>query len=328
MNEQLRQQMHQILLERFGINIDEAIFRFSTQNYAFIFPEKPYMIRVSMSPKKTRSEILSELMWLDDLKPFKQTICEPSPSLLGNLLEEFEIDGTPYRASMFRKARGNVKVSTEMKPMFFLCVGDLLGAIHRVSTDERELGIRYRRKSLAETFAERRQQVWDRLPELARSRILELEERVNALPQELGKYGICHGDFHNNNFFVDENNIWLFDFDGCTYTHYLYDVASFFQSCLMFGYLPEKDRRSVLYEDVLPYFKIGYELNKACPADYWEHLELFLAYRTALAYMALYEIDECGVVDNLEQIKQFFGYIVTQENVLDAMTNALRAQRV
>ena len=45
------------------------------QNYAFIFPEHPYMIRCQHDTEKTRKEILSELMWVDDLKQFKQTIC-------------------------------------------------------------------------------------------------------------------------------------------------------------------------------------------------------------------------------------------------------------
>lgn len=44
------------------------------------------MLRVSIPPNKTRQEILSELMWVDDLKQFKQTICEPNVSLRGNLL--------------------------------------------------------------------------------------------------------------------------------------------------------------------------------------------------------------------------------------------------
>lgn len=55
-------------------------------------------------------------------------------------------------------------------------------------------------------------------------------------------------------------------------------------------------------------------------------MELFIAYRVAMAYMSLLEIDECGVVDNLEQIKQFLGYIISQDDVLDAMTAALKRQ--
>lgn len=142
MNEKLMKPMREILLKCYGVDIDEAKCHYSTQNYAFIFPEKPYMIRVSMTPKKTRKEILSELLWVDDLKQFKQTICEPSVSLNGNLLEEFEIDAVIYRASMFRTARGNVQTMAKMDPMFFICVGELLGKIHYVSTNERELGMR------------------------------------------------------------------------------------------------------------------------------------------------------------------------------------------
>ena len=140
--------IREMLLKCYGVDIEEAKCHFSTQNYAYIFPNHPYMIRVSKMPKKTRKEILSELMWVDDLKQFKQTICEPSVSIGGKILEEFEIDGVTYRASMFRTARGNVQASTEMTPMFFICVGELLGIIHHVSTDERENGMKFQRKEL------------------------------------------------------------------------------------------------------------------------------------------------------------------------------------
>lgn len=127
MNEKSRDEMRQIILERYGADIYKAKCHFSTQNYAFIFPGEPFMIRVSATPKKTRSEIMSELMWVDDLKQFKQTICEPNVSLKGNLLEEFEIDGHTYRASMFRTARGVIKATTDMNPMFFICVESFWG---------------------------------------------------------------------------------------------------------------------------------------------------------------------------------------------------------
>ena len=102
MNNELKIKMREILLDRYGIDIDQAKCYFSTQNYAFIPNGQPsFMIRVSATPKKTRSEIMSELLWVDDLKIFKQTICEPNVSLRGELLEEFEIDGwdrPPHKA--------------------------------------------------------------------------------------------------------------------------------------------------------------------------------------------------------------------------------------
>lgn len=324
MNEALKQKIREILMERYGVDIDRAKCHFSTQNYAFIFPGEPFMIRVSAAPKKTRAEILSELMWLDDLKQFKQTICEPNVSLHGRLLEEFEIDGRVYRASMFRTARGVIKDTTDMTPMFFICAGDLLGAIHHVSTNEREMGIRFKRPTKADDFASLKARVADRVPDAIMRRISGIEEKVNGLPQDTGLYGICHGDFHMNNFFVEENNIWVFDFDGCAYAHYLYDVASFVQACFLRGYGAGRDLRWVMQEEMLHYFKIGYMLNHPCGERFWDDLELFIAYRTALTYLSLMEIDNIGVVEDTRKIKQFFAYIITQDDVMDAMTAAMK----
>lgn len=322
MNEKLRQQMREILLDRFEVDIEEAVFHFSTQNYVFIFPEKPYMVRVSITPKKSRGEILSELMWLDDLKEFRETVCEPSLSAHDNLLEEFDIEGTTYRASMFRKARGSIMPTTEMTPMFFICVGDLLGAIHHVSANEREIGMQYRRARLADQFGRLKAFVRERVPPDVLQRIDAVEERVNALPEALGDYGICHGDFHTNNFFVDGNNIWLFDFDGCVYANYLYDIASFISACFLSGYGAGRDLRDVLYQDLLPYFRIGYDLNKESTEEFWRNLELMLAYRSAHAYLSLCKITDCGIVDDLDSVRRFLALPITEGDVLSAMTCA------
>ena len=182
MNEELKQKLRQFLLACYDLDINEAKCYYSTQNYAFIFPGKPYMLRVSMTAQKTRAEILSELMWVDDLKQFKQTICEPNMSLNGRLMEEFEIDGKVYRASMFRTARGTVEPVAKMNPMFFVCVGDLLGSIHQVSTNERKLKIHYKRKTLAEQFAQRKERAFPFLSADVQSRIESIEAQVNALP--------------------------------------------------------------------------------------------------------------------------------------------------
>ena len=325
MQEEFKRKLRDILIERYDVDIDEANMYMSTQNYAFIFPGQPFMIRVSTAPKKTRTEILSELMWLDDLKQFKETVCEPNVSKLGNLLEEFEIDDRVYRASMFRTARGVIKTTPEMKPMFFICVGDLLGTIHHVSTDERELGIKFKRKEKSEEFVALRERVKDKIPSEILERILKIEEQVNNLSTELGVYGLCHGDFHINNFFVEDNNIWVFDFDGCSYANYLYDVASFIQACFLRGYGAGKDLRQVMNDEVLPYFKIGYSLNKECGDGYWDNLELMIAYRTALTYMALAEIETVGVISDTEKIKQFFSFLMSQDDVMDAMTMAMKS---
>ena len=322
----LLQAIREIILQRYGVDIELSKKIFSTQNYAFIFPGQPFMIRISVTSKKTRGELLSELIWLDDLKQFKQTVCEPHVSLLGNLLEEFEINGQIYRASMFRTAKGAINTTTEMTPMFFICVGDLLGTIHNTSTDERKLGIKFKRKNKSDDFAALKERVADKVPSHIMDKINIIESQVNSLSQDIGQYGLCHCDFHINNFFVDVNNIWVFDFDSCAYAHYLYDVASFIQACFLRGYGAGKDLRTVMNE-ILYYFKIGYSINKSCDEQYWDNLELFISYRNALTYLSLCEIDNIGVVEDTDKIKKFFAFIMSQDNMLDAMTFALCKER-
>lgn len=314
--------IREMLLKCYGVDIEEAKCHFSTQNYAYIFPNHPYMIRVSKMSKKTRKEILSELMWVDDLKQFKQTICEPSVSIGGNILEEFEIDGVTYRASMFRTARGNVQASTEMTPMFFICVGELLGIIHHVSTDERENGMKFQRKELKDIFSHQKEKVWEKLKPEIQGRITAIETQVNSLPQDLGIYGLCHGDFQANNFFVEANNVWLFDFDGCCYANYLYDVASFILSCFLGGFGGGKECSKVI-EEILHYLKIGYELNHKCTDEYWEQLPLFISYRAAYTALMLAEIDTCGVVSSLDEIKEFFSFILLQDSIYEGITKVI-----
>lgn len=323
----INDQMRQILLQRYGIDIGEAELRFSTQNYAFIFPGKDYMLRVSIAPQKTRREILSELMWLDDLKSFASTICEPSPSLQGNLLEEFELDGITHRAAMFRTARGTVKKTADMTPMYFICVGELLGKIHKVSAEEQQIGLRFERTALADKFDKKLQQCQEKIPADILENIRRIQKKVDDLPKTDGEYGLCHGDFHFNNFFVEHNNIWLFDFDSCGYSHYLYDVVSFIQSCLLHGYHAGEDMAKVVFEDILPWFRIGYDLHHKMEESCWDQLEAFLDYRTAYTYLALADIEEYGIDNTLDQIKQFFTYVISQERVIDAMTQMMRMRK-
>jgi hypothetical protein len=64
--------------------------------------------------------------------------------------------------------------------------------------------------------------------------------------------------------------------------------------------------------------------NMKCPENFWDDLDLFIAYRTALTYMSLFEIDNIGVVDDSNKIMQFFAYIISQDDIMDAMTGAMK----
>ena len=263
------------------------------------------MIRVSIGYYRTREEALSEIMWVDDLKQFSDTICEPSPSLHHNLAEEFDINGKHYRATMFRTAKGNVKEVKDLGWKDILLVGDLLGRIHKESRDAAAQGILYKRPKWYEKRERGMKTALPKQEEYVRKYVTEVFETIKALGESPDIFGMIHGDFHINNFFIDGNNIWVFDFDECSYGYFMYDIASVISTWLMYLYKPEKTRRAALYEDILPYFRQGYDEHVKLPEEHWALLELFLKDRQCVIANALYVIEESGVLSDMEQMRRY-----------------------
>ncbi len=322
MNEQLKEQLRQILLDLYGLDINEADARFSTQNYAFVFPGQPHMIRVNMA-QRSSEQILGELMWLEDLNAEHATVCEPSPSLHDNLLEEFVLDGKICRASMFRTARGTPITVPRMDRMFFVCAGNLLGKIHSTSEKQIRNGKKYRRAMQPDNFSKLKKAVWDTLDPAIRDRIASIEEKVFARSRDAENFGLCHCDFHLNNFFVENNNIWLYDFDGCSYGYYLYDIAIFVLACISNGYRLGEDCVETVRQYILPYFMMGYELEKQCGPHYWEDIELLMAYRACFSFMTLSRMGP-NVSPVVQRWRDFYSYIIAQDDILSALSYASR----
>lgn len=325
MNEELNVIRKQ-LLDCYGLDINEAKCYFSTQNYAFIFPDKPNMIRVSIGKGKSREETLSEVLWVDDLKQFSETVCEPFPSLKNHIIEEFELDGVHYRAAMFRTAKGNVRDISRMDPMYFITVGDFLGRIHAASADAANQGITYRRKKWYDKRDITMESARKVLSPEMMERIEQIYCRVKEVPEDPRWFGMIHGDFHTNNFFVDGNNIWAFDFDECCYGYFMYDIASALITWLMYGYGMDqnKTRRQTLYEDILPYFRSGYSLHLNLPEEHWDTLELFLEDRCCVMALALSQIQKSGILKDLDATRQFVCFPLTQDDILDGFDTILK----
>lgn len=308
------------ILSYYGLDIEEAKCYFSTQNYAFIFKEKPYMIRVSIGSSKSRQETLSEILWVDDLKQFSDTICEPSPSLNDHLIEEFDIDGISYRTAMFRTARGKVKDIAKMDPMYFIAVGDLLGTIHAASSDANRQGIRYKRPVWEDKRDGLINAVRDKMDPAMLARIEKEYEQIKAVPRDDDSFGMIHGDFHPNNFFAEGNNIWVFDFDDCCYGYYMNDIATVLISWLVFGYKVPESRRKVLYEDILPYFRIGYELHMKYDEEYWSLLEQFMRFRQSGLALALTKMSlNGGLTEEIDRIKNLTYLMLQYDDILEGL---------
>ncbi|MDL2246927.1 phosphotransferase [Methanobrevibacter sp. OttesenSCG-928-K11] len=287
--EEIINEIRDIILDRYGLDINDAESSYSTRNYAFVFPDD-YIIRISANwHNRDRKQLMAELLWLQELEEYSDTICKPIPSLNNNHFEEFEINGNLYKATKFKKAEGNMIKGSNLDNWHVMLVGDLLGRIHSASKNANKNNIYYERpkweemdKSLLSIVES--SEIKDFIDENVIVKIKDTVGEIKKLNENIDNFGMIHGDFNSYNYYVDGNNVWVFDFDDCQYGFYIYDIATVILMWLMqvdanIG-IPSK--KTLFENGMLESFKKGYSQRMSLNDDEWDKLELFMKYRLEL----------------------------------------------
>ncbi|MDO5574283.1 MAG: hypothetical protein Q4G60_09960 [bacterium] len=94
--EQLTHQLRKSILERYGMDIEEAQVHYSTRNYVYVFPTDN-ILRVSAEEQSAKpSEREAELTFLLDISHHCKTVCIPKPSLKHHYIELIKVDEKFY----------------------------------------------------------------------------------------------------------------------------------------------------------------------------------------------------------------------------------------
>lgn len=293
MDEELREKIKEFIFVLYGLDIDKAKFTNAASCYLFQFEDEEEVIKVNKTKGGKKKEALAEAYFADDLKLFKETICEPVPSKNGHMIEEFRIGKVVYIVEKYKKAKGKTITGRDFGPMFFICAGELLGAIHKTSTSQRIEGMKYKRPSLLETLRELKNENVEFLNNDMIEKLNGMIETVVLSSNEVGRYGLCHGLYERSSFLKDENNIWLFDFSNCVYANYLLDVANFVLDVMIAGYkMPDCDAKKIIELEILPFFKMGYLINKKVPSNFFEEFDTYLEIAALRKYLIFCNADE------------------------------------
>lgn len=272
-----------ILLEKYALDIANASCHYSTRNYAFVFSMDycSVVIRVSPAELRTREEVMSEFMWVDDLRQFHTTVCQPYASAKNNAVEEFEVNGHKYRAALFRRAEGKIAAYEDWNNRYFYNAGVSLGKLHKASADGYALGFRYKRRHWHEKATFDFDSFRYTLPDDVVTIMNETKAEVMSIPQSPQTYGMIHGDYWPGNYFTSGDDIWVFDFDDCGYGYFMFDIVTSISSWIQEPtFMPQIRRRDLLYKSgMLDSFRRGYLENYNLPDAAWGDLELFLRLR-------------------------------------------------
>lgn len=283
--ENITEQFRTPIKELFGMDISEATLHYSTRSYVYVFPTE-YIIRINLDEENADPTVReAELNFLSDINRYCDTVCASIPSINKKSIEHISMDKKSYSIIKTLKAKGDIVSGPALNAHHAERVGDVLGHIHQASKESAQKGLTYHRPTWltidgvlhenidSEAFA-------PYLDFAARAKLKQTAEKVKALtPVSSINYGMIHGDFTHYNYYVDGEDIWVFDFDDCQYGYYMYDIGTLFINWLLRADAGVGLSSEEFLSQLLPAFRQGYERHMKLDENEWNLLELFMQYR-------------------------------------------------
>ncbi|HEY9075305.1 MAG TPA: phosphotransferase [Anaerolineaceae bacterium] len=191
-------------------------------------------------------------------------------------------------------APGKTPNSNCWDPAFFRRWGRLIGSLHRLSRllPRWEASIFPATGEQVLTWKEEWQGFgnWCKDEEVG-ERWREIGKMLETLPIERASFGFIHNDPHIWNLLDDGQQITLLDFDVANHHWFVTDISIACQSVLFD--ISGGMQRPLEYPDKLKsflgYFREGYEQEHSLAEEWWQRLDLFIAYRRILLFIAMYD---------------------------------------
>jgi len=192
--------------------------------------------------------------------------------------------------------------------------GKTMGNMHRISKDyksEKEYGVQ---KDIFESY------YWDSLFE--RLKVYPVVYKVTqkllgdikTLPKDRDSFGLVHGDMHQENFYIDGEDINIFDFGDSMYGWFAMDIGIALFHALWWG--RKDDAGNNFTNVILENFLEGY-LSANHLSDFWlSKIPMFMKYRQVSAFIPWFFNPE----DREESDQREWKYNIKNDILFDGIT--------
>jgi Ser/Thr protein kinase RdoA (MazF antagonist) len=266
----------------------------------------------------TEDQLLGEIEFVLYLAEHGVQLAMPLPSCLGNWVECIPVtDHYCFLVYCFEKAPGYMY--PDQNEVYFpehvlTEWGRMHAVLHNLAEGFQPSEPRYRRLDWDQ---DDRLAYWSLIPveqTLVCQRYAEIMEQLQALPRTSQVYGLTHGDFHHGNFFVENNQIILFDFDAAQYFWYPGEISIPLYNCLPLPHSETARRRTVSLK-FLSHFLKGYRKERYLDSDWLEILPLFLKFQEIVDYAYRHKYwDLSNLTERQKQVLQEF-QVRIEENI-------------
>ncbi|MFA9560264.1 phosphotransferase enzyme family protein [Evansella sp. AB-rgal1] len=257
--------------------------------YGGMINEKEVVLRLCHSTHRNMKQIEAELDWLLFLKNNGAAVCGPVFSNNNSLVEEvIATDQSSFFVSVFEKAKGKQIILEENRDntALFYNWGKSTGQLHKITkqyTPSPSIKKRDDYMEMSSTvFATYLPDDGD-----VKQEVTMLFDEITSLLKTEETYLLTHTDLHSGNFFYDNDRLWIFDFDDCSYHYIIHDLAMpLYYSTWQFN--ETEDEKTIFANKFMTTYVAGYLSEQNLPLEELKKLPLFMRLRDCDLYAILH----------------------------------------
>lgn len=291
------------------------------ENYVFEVykDEVPYILRLTHSSHRTKSEIEGELEWINFLHAGGVNVSLAHTSLNNQLVETFKVADSKFFACLFTKAPGELVTHKDpaFNGEFFQAWGQAIGKMHAV-TRLYEPSERKREHWYENTAKQIASFITLESDHEVKEKALQLVTQMKQLPQRNDTYQLIHTDLHNHNFFYHEGKVYAFDFDDASYHYLISDlaIAVYYATWRATEGLGGRER-STYGNDMFAHLLKGYVLENPLSYEVLEWIPAFFRLRDVELYSVfIQKIDLSKADDRIKRLVEDIRDRILREELL------------
>lgn len=278
-------------LRRYRIDKNRLKFINDFENYIYEYEKdnNHYILRFTHSSHRTENLVNGELDWIYYLNKNGANVCNPVFSNNNKLVERIDAKNSYFLVTVFEKAPGghvNRNDESVWNNSLFEKWGQTVGKMHALTKNYKPTNESYKRfELLQDDLYENGGRYIKFYGEDFVQKHKNLMDWYRSLPIDTDSYGLIHTDVHQGNFFVNNADITVFDFDDCAYSLFANDIAIvlFYVTWRM----PEGISRGEFAKNFFKHFLKGYILENSIDSSWLKAISNFLKIREIVVFAVL-----------------------------------------
>lgn len=214
-----------LVKEKWGLTLEPTFHRHVANDIYFSkIGDLEVVLRITSDTQRSQQEIQSELDWINDLRANSIRVCETVLSNTKKEIETFiEADQT-FHVVVFKKISGARVEDENLNEDIVHSWATQLAKMNQLSETYAPPGFRRRRWDEDSTYLKALTALNETSEKIKNESLKVFQWMKNRAPQR-NEFGLIHADLHLGNFFYDQGQITVFDFDDSCYHWFMYDLA-------------------------------------------------------------------------------------------------------